>query len=483
MIKERISKIPAPVFAASFFCLGIFLESIFNLGFFVLYAGCAALVLLALFLLNNKTRFTLLILFFFLLLGAAILKNTLVLPENHISKMTIEGKGAVYLTGVVDSDPVGSERKTYFILDAREIEFEGLKTKTCGRVMVNDFAKRSFDYGQLVRIEGHLYKPVDFDADQASRRFSYKTYLKHQGIYNILSATTKRKIELLDGDFSNPIKKIAYKLRHKLHKIIFENLSFVQANLLAAILLGERQNMPGYINDYFIRTGTAHILAISGLHVGIVAFIVLVLFKALNLKRKPRFILAILFLILYCVMTGARPSVIRATVMAIILLVGYTIDREYNIYNALGLSAIGILFINPWQLFEVGFQLSFLSVIFIVWLSPKIQGMFFRGEKLKPGPRRFLISSFSVSASAWLGTSGPIAYYFSIISPVTIFANLVIVPYMSLVIAGGMALILAGILAPFLLGSISISANFIMSALIIIAKFFSGLPFAYFYLR
>ena len=212
---------------------------------------------------------------------------------------------------------------------------------------------------------------------------------------------------------------------------------------------------------------------------GIVAFIILLILKIIKIPRKPRYILTILLLIVYCMLTGANTPVVRATVMAIIFLLSYFLEREVNIYNSLSLAALIILTVNPWQLFEVSFQLSFLSVFSIVWLSPKIKAIF--PERLyKIIGMRFLIPTFSVSVAASLGLLPLIAYYFKIITPITILANMIIVPYMSIIVASGFTLGLVGVLVPFLAPIFAASCELSILMLFKINSLLISIPGAYF---
>jgi competence protein ComEC len=297
------------------------------------------------------------------------------------------------------------------------------------------------------------------------------------------------------------LKYLAYKLRHKSSSVLIENLNSTQAGVLSAMILGDRSRISPQLRRLFIQTGTMHILAISGLHVGIIAFILELFLKVLGLRRRWRYLVIIFLLIFYCFLTGARPSVIRATIMAVVLLLSFLLKREIQISHSLALTALIILTANPRQLFNLGFQLSFVSVISIVYLSPVIRKLFnadYRrysariardksSDIRKKNPptsaiKRFLISAFGASLAAWLGILPFVAYYFKIISPVTVLANLVVVPYLALVIALGFSLLIAGITAPFLAPIFAASANLSIVILIQIVKFFNQIPRAYFYL-
>ncbi|MEI6632174.1 MAG: ComEC/Rec2 family competence protein, partial [bacterium] len=139
----------------------------------------------------------------------------------------------------------------------------------------------------------------------------------------------------------------------------------------------------------------------------------------------------------------------RATVMAVVFIVSSLIRREPDISNAICVAALFILILNPRQLFDVGFQLSFVSVISIIFLYPKLR-QFVGMRHLKAKPLRFILEGFLVSLAAWAGTAGLIAYYFKIFSPVTVLANILVVPLASLITLSGTSLIAVGLACPIL---------------------------------
>lgn len=161
--------------------------------------------------------------------------------------------------------------------------------------------------------------------------------------------------------------------------------------------------------------------------------------------------------------------------MGSVLLIGLLLEREVNIYNSLSFAALIILSFNPLQLEEIGFQLSFISVLSIVYLSPKIENIL----RFK----NFAVKSFSVSLAAWVGTFLLIIYYFKIISPVTILANLVIVPLVTVLTVAGFILILSIFFLPALAHIFGLTAGVIVFLLIKSAQIFSLIPGAYFYLK
>ena len=211
---------------------------------------------------------------------------------------------------------------------------------------------------------------------------------------------------------------------------------------------------------------------------GIVALILLLLLKILRIPYRIQYIITILALVFYCILTGARLPVVRATTMAAILLFGYFLERDVNIYNSLAIAALLILGLNPAQIFDASFQLSFLSVLSIVWLTPRISS-FFPERFYKINWTRFFILLFSVSMSAWLGLAPLIMHYFKIISPITVLANMIVVPYMTLVVASGFVLAVAGNIAPFLAQIFAGSSEVFVYILLKIGSILANVPGAY----
>ncbi len=165
--------------------------------------------------------------------------------------------------------------------------------------------------------------------------------------------------------------------------------------------------------------------------------------------------------------------------MAAIFFLAYFLEREVSIYNSLSLAALIILAVNPWQLFEISFQLSFLSVVSIVWLSPKIKSVF--PEKLDKIPwLRFLILTFSVSSAAWIGLLPLIAYYFKTFTTITVLANMIIVPYSAVITTTGFSFALVGILIPPLAPIFAATNELLILILFKIHHSLVGLPGAYF---
>ena len=442
------------------------------------------------FIIIQHTNSTWLLFFLAVFLGGSFLSNTYILPYPHIRNFTFYKSEAVAIRGVVVSFPQIKSNFSSFVLTAQQVTWAEKIYPVCGKVMVKIFRKENVSYADQLILEGKLFRP--YQAKNSS--FSYRDYLENQGIYSILTVSKNKPIRYLGKSKVNPLKLIAYKIRDRSSAILFKNLSLSQAGVFSAMILGARSKVPSGLRRLFIQTGTVHILAISGLHVGIVVFILELILKVLSLRRRRRYLIIIPFLIFYCFLTGARPSVIRATIMAIVVLTGFLLRKETQISHSLSLAALIILMVNPRQLFNLGFQLSFVSVISIIYLSPIIKKFFdiTKAQKSTQVQRERLCylkkilgfsgKALSVSLAAWLGILPFIAYYFRIISPVTVLANLVVVPYLAVVIALGFSLLIVGMTLPVLAPIFALPANLSLVVLFQIIKLFNQLPWAYLYL-
>jgi competence protein ComEC len=274
------------------------------------------------------------------------------------------------------------------------------------------------------------------------------------------------------------LKRLAFWLKRKTQEIIYKHVSSLTAAILDAMILGERKNIPWFVDDAMMKSGTVHIIVVSGFNVSIITFILLLFLKIVRVPPQARFFIAITCLILYCLATGASTPVVRATVMAVFFLAGYLLKREPDIYNSLSIAAIAILAVNPRQLSDIGFQLSFISVLSIVYLYPKLK-LLLRTEALRMRLFKFIAEGYLVSFSAWLGTMGPIAYYFKIFSPVAVLANIFIVPLATLITLSGISLIAVSLICPGLAPFFAFTTELEVFALLKVNAFLVNLPFAY----
>jgi competence protein ComEC len=473
-----------PLFIISIlFALGISLEKFTDIPFLFLYFSTLFVIALSFMLLRQAKQSAILILVFYFLLGGLFYKNAVILSSNHISNLKSIKNSAVFLKGIIGSSVEMRQQnrisKAVFVLDALEIKFFNNWYKTSGKVLVQSFnTSNNLSYGDYLILGGKLLSPNNL---YFSQRLNYAQYLANQGISFIFSVKKHNLVRVISKDKVNFLMAISFKAKNKMQGIIRKTLPPLEAGILEAFILGERSHLPREINNLFVQTGTVHILAISGFNVGIVIFIILILLKILRIKRNLRFILTIIFIIIYAIITGSQPSVIRASIMAIVILIGILLQKESNVYNSISFAALIILMLSPRTLFNVGFQLSFISVISIVWLTKRIEKLISKVLTSKSRILTWVVRSISVSLAAWLGVLGLVVYYFNILSPVTILANLFIVPFSSLIVATGFCLIVVGGIFPSLSFIFASSVKLCLDILVYAVWIFHKLPAAFFY--
>jgi competence protein ComEC len=267
-------------------------------------------------------------------------------------------------------------------------------------------------------------------------------------------------------------------------------------SFISGIVLGIRHETPEDIEEPFQQTGTIHLFAVAGLHVGIVAALLWVLAAIARLPRKRAAAFIIPSLFFYAAITGLHIPALRAAVMASILVGSYFFERRVFLPNSLAAAAFFILCWNTNELFSTGFQLSFAVVGAIVLLADPFFRFFqrraapdpFLPQSLVRGPRRWMHSSYewlcggaSVSLAAWIGSLPLILWYFHLVTPISLLANLVVVPIAFFVLAVALLSVITTPLLPWV-ALVFNNANWTLGTLVIgIVHVFAQIPGGHFY--
>ncbi len=275
-------------------------------------------------------------------------------------------------------------------------------------------------------------------------QFNYKDYLKKQHIYHQIFIKNNEFL-VLDKS-SRSIFGFASNLRETINKKL-KPFSFKPDELaiINALLLGQRKDVSEETYNNYANAGAIHILAVSGLHVGIILIILNFLFRPIERVRFGLYIKTILIIILlwcFAIVAGLSPSVMRAVTMFSIVAIGLNFKRATNIYNTLAISIFILLLFKPSFLFEVGFQLSYLAVFSIVWIHPLIFKL------LKPkflAPKK-LWEIFTVTIAAQIGVFPVSLFYFHQFPGLFFISNLVIIPFLGAILGLGILVILLSLL-------------------------------------
>jgi len=275
-------------------------------------------------------------------------------------------------------------------------------------------------------------------------RFNYRNFMQKQRVERQLQITNA-EIQVLSNK-----SKTAVSYASNLREIIIEKLSRTkiekdQLSIMQALLLGQRQDISKEIYDEYAAAGAIHILAVSGLHVGIILLILNWLFKPLNYLKNGLILKTLILIALmwgFAVLAGLSPSVVRAVTMFSFIAIGMQMRRKTSVLNSLFISLFILLLVNPYFIFQVGFQLSYLAVFAIVTIQPKL---------FKLWQPRFKVTKYfwgllSVSLAAQIGVLPLSLYYFHQFPGLFFLSNLVVLPVLGLILGLGILIIILALL-------------------------------------
>src|SRR6267143_2857412 len=400
----------------------------------------------------------------------------------------------VTATGCVISEPkIAPSGFATFLLKLKSIELEGSKQSTHAVWQVR--WRGTPEFGDELKLFGTA---EGIAPPRNPGEFDMHSYLAHHDVRRMLFVRYTEDGALIRHGGGNPILRLAQKSRAWMQNAIcrgLENAPEVQ-NFLSGIVLGLRHQAPEDIEAPFQQTGTLHLFAVAGLHVGIVAALLWMLAVVARLSRKWAAALIIPLLLFYAAVTGLHVSSIRAAVMSSILLGGFFFERKVFVFNGLAAAAFFLLDWDTNEFFSTGFQLSFAVVGGIILLADPLSGWLrpigapdpFLPRRLVTGLRRMIGVGYewvcrggSVSLAAWLGSLPLIFWYFHLITPSSLFANLLVVPIAFFILA---IALLSLVVAPIASGLALIlnNANWsLASAVIAFVQWFAQVPGSHYY--
>ncbi len=358
------------------------------------------------------------------------------------------------VTGTVASDPEARPggRWTFF-LQAEQVETRGQNTAATGEAAVTVSAESAknltLDYGDRVRLDGLLDTP---QAATNPGAFSWRDYLARRAVFAELRAKRPGAVRVLHAPSilgaPNPFLALAWRVRQAALRALQSSLPPVSAAVLSGILIGRRSDLPPALTADFVHTGTVHILASAGLHVGILAFWLERLFHKLTLPRKMQAALLIASLLLFALVCGGRPAVVRAVLMAALYFGAVLFEREPDGPTAIGAAGLIILIVQPTALLEPGFQLSFLTIFTLTLTMPVWNGFWHPklAAAIKPPPLRraaeWALDGLGLSLLAQVGAMPVVALSYSEVSLSGGLANGLVVPLLFVLIPLGLVGIL-----------------------------------------
>ena len=398
--------------------------------------------------------------------------------------------------GCVITEPkTGPSGFATFLFKLESIELEGRKEPTHAVWQVR--WKGGAEFGDELKFFGTA-EPIPPPRNPGE--FDMRSYLARRDVRRILFVRYPEDGTLIRHGGGNPILRAAQKSRAWMQNAICRGLDDAPEvqTFLSGTVLGLRHQTPEDIEEPFQQTGTLHLFAVAGLHVGIVAALLWMLASVARLSRRSAAMLIIPLLLFYAAVTGLHISSIRAAVMASIMIGGFFFERKAFLFNSLAAAAFVLLCWNTNELFSTGFQLSFAVVGAIVLFADPIFGFLqcwvaidpFLPRSLLRGLRRWLDSGgewlchgTSVSLAAWAGSLPFVLWYFHLVTPISLLANLIVVPIAFFVLAIALLSLLSAPLLPWL-AVIFNNANWALATLVIgIVHLFAQIPGGHFYVE
>ena len=415
--------------------------------------------------------------------------------SSHISRFI--GVDRITVEGIIDQIPRRSMEECQLLIRSQKVILSDRQLPAEGSLLL--FLREGaapFHMGDRLRFVCRLYSPRGF---RNPGGFSYERHLAFEQIDTIGFLSIKNGWVKTGEGFGNPLILSIERWRDSIRQFIEGRSLSSCSGIFEALVLGEQGNIPDEVKEYFIRTGTAHLLAISGDQFGIVALLSFSLFLWI-LKRSEYLLLSISVkkwaagmtipcILLYAYIAGSGISVIRAMLMVITFLVSILVNRERHLLHTLALAAFLILIVSPPSLFDVSFQLSFLAVLSILYLVPRVLP-WVKGEKPLFPPKtlwrlkiwNYLKLTLLVSGVAIIGTTPFVTLHFNRVSPIGLITNLFVVPWVGfftvpLALTASLFSFLSYPLAAFLI-QINQSITLI---LLKVLSFFASFPLASFY--
>ena len=349
------------------------------------------------------------------------------------------------VTGTLTEPPDYRDNYTNLRVRVTNVDTGDRQLPAEGMLLARVSKNQVFHYGDIVRLRGKVKTPPE------NEDFSYRDYLAAQHIHSYMSSA---EITVLPGNGGNPILKAVYAFKEKSLENIYQLFPDPESSLLAGILLGVDTGLTDQLQQAFKDTGTAHIIAISGFNMSIIAGVFVLLFSRFLGQRRGA-MLAVAGIILYTIMVGASAAVVRAALMGTLALFAVQVGRRQLALNTLLGVALLMCIWNPLYIWDVGFQLSFFATLgLILYADPftrfsnRILTKLFpstAGEKIAELFAEFVLLTFA----AQLTTIPIMAYQFQRISLVSFIANpFILPPQPAVMILGGLAVLLSHIWFP-----------------------------------
>lgn len=349
----------------------------------------------------------------------------------------------IVVSGVVDDIPVYLNDKWQYTVSVQQIKLtdgESHEVQLADRIRISDarHSQSAPAYGDRVQIRGALLEPTPA---RNPGGYDDQLYLARQGIHGRVSVRNEHELVKTGTDNTLYGWTIA-PLQVHIWTVLKRLFPTGEAELTGGLVIGFKADLPEEWKDAFQLLSITHILAASGMNVGLISAAMFYLCKRCRIPKRFATPIVAVIIAVYVLLAGAGPSVVRAGLMALLIIMGLSLRRKTDILTSVSLAALISVLWNPAAASDVGFMLSFVTTLGLFLLTPKLERRF-------PGPA-WLRTALAVTAAAQISSLPILIYFFNVISPLSYLANLYIMPLTFLLVPLGFALIILGVIHPWL---------------------------------
>ncbi|MCX6827968.1 MAG: ComEC/Rec2 family competence protein [candidate division Zixibacteria bacterium] len=372
-------------------------------------------------------------------------------PSGHVV-YCVDNDRKYQVFGRVDDWPETKDNRTNLCIKVDSLRLDNFTRNSSGRILANIRGETTrFQYGDQISFEAELHS---VKGGMNPSGFNYRRYLNLRGTFGVAYLSLRDSI-WIKPDASRLVSRTIESLRSGILSIFNKTLDPEAAALESGFLIGETRNISPKIYRFFRDSGTLHLLAVSGSNVALVVLFFSFLFRTTLLRRSLRTFLLILIIFIFSNLAHNQPSVVRAALMAALLLLGQFLQRRIEFNNIIACAALLILLINPGALFDIGFQLSFVTAWGLIVFLPRLSDLW--GKWINRRWIKYLVWPPLVCLVAQLVSMPLSAFYFHRLPLISFVANMVIVPLVTICTIGGVFLLAAAFLLPpagFLAGAV-----------------------------
>ncbi|NUM32311.1 MAG: ComEC family competence protein [Bacteroidetes bacterium] len=396
-------------------------------------------------------------------------------PHNNATNLKKAGTTGVYLIKIAEI-PQEKAQSLKFAAVVKYKLYKNLKVSVNEKVICYlKNSRKALKPGDYLSLR---CKFKEINEPENHYQFNYKKFLKRQGIYYMTFVGEHENFVKYQGNKSSIIEKFSYNGVKFLKEVFEKNIEDKTSRSMAeSLVFGYKEDLPKNLIESYSKTGTLHVLAVSGMHVALVFYILSKMLWFLDIKKYGKIIkpFIIIFAVWgYCIITGFTPSVIRAGVMITLMITGKMLNRNINIYNVIFASAFIILLLNPFWLLNVGFQLSFTAVVGIVFLQQYLKAFWIPQNRFL----ELIWEIIVISISAQLATFPLCLYYFGQFPNYFILSNLIIIPLTTFIIYIGTLLVIFYKIA-FVSNFLSLIISFLISTTNKCVTLIEKLPYSF----